>query len=744
MKKIVCIAAVLLAVSMGYAAYPGTVLFSDSYNRPNATDIDASSVGMAGPLAPLVYVENFEGSGQATSIQILNNQLNVAMGVGMSSLYLDHNFIDASILASSGFSVSLDVVGITAADDTGNRFGGFGVGNTRAQAQAAGDSFDSAAPLRPSTARANQGIGVSDFYVDLALDQNLRVWSKGALLETIAVGAAAGTIRVDFYVSSFTAGSSVMAEVYFNGVKRSTRTFTWDFTDANYLGISGRTAAAGVFLDNLTISTLYSDKANSPVPGDRQIGVEPATVVLQWNKGKNAAGAPNAAIAQHYLYLVEGEPNFAGVSPITVADTADPISYNPASIGAGDFDNVYYWRVDESVNGSLPSDPNTLVGLVWSFETLKSIPIITSQPVNVLATAGQTAEFTIAVSSISLPAYQWFKSIDNAINTPGDDIPVGQAETLSLVNVQVSDEGYYFCKVTNSGGEASAQYSTAAQLGVKRIMAHWTLDAADFQGGQYRDVSGNGHHAEPNLIPEAAQFVPGAAPAKTGEALDMTVKPLAAAQAGEWAPSVYTRQVTVSAWVKWAGPNGAWQGVVSNRVTPTNGNFFLEIRNDNSNIQIGSPAFASGALQGPNLPVGQWAHLAVTTSTSGVVIYINGIAVATRSPASAIGASVAPMYLGALGRDAVSGVLNSLFNGAIDDVRIYNYAKDRYAVADLYYEVLETPVCLNPDNVSLRFDVAGGGLAGDQPDCKVNLVDFAVFAQSWLNCGYYPQSECQH
>lgn len=742
MKKIVCIAAVLLAASMGLAAYPGTVLFSDSFNRPNATDIDISSVGMAGPLAPLVYVEAFEGSNAATSIQILNNRLNVAMGVGMSSLFLDHNFIDAGILAAGGFTVSMDVVSITSADDTANRFGGFGVGNSRDEALNAKDSADSAVPLRPNTGRANQGIGVSDFYVDLALDQNLRIWSKGALLETIAVGAATGTIRVDFYVSSFAAGSSVIADVYFNGVKRSTHSFTWDFTGTNYLGISGRTAAAGVFLDNLTISTLYSDKANSPVPGDRQVGVEPAAVALQWNKGKDAAGAPNTAIGQHYLYLVEGEPNFTGAAPVTVADTADPISYSPASIGAQDLDKVYYWRVDESVNGSAPSDANTLVGQVWSFETIKSVPIITSQPANTLAAAGQTAEFTIAVSSISTPAYQWFKSTDNAMNTPDDDTPVGQAETLSLPNVQVADEGYYYCKVTNSGGESSAQYSNVAQLGVARLMAHWTLDAADFQGGQYLDVSGSGHHAEPNLVPDAAQFVPGVDPAKTGDALDMTLKPQAAAQAGQWAPTTYTRAMTVSAWVKWAGPNGAWQGVVSNRVTPTDGNFFLEIRNDNGNFQIGSPAFASGALQGPNLPVGQWAHLAVTTSTSGVVIYINGIAVATRAPASAIGSNLSPMFIGALSRDSVSGSLASLFNGAIDDVRIYNYAKDRYAVVDLYYDVLGIPVCLNPDNVSLSFDVAGGGLAGDQPDCKVNLVDFAVFAQEWLNCGYYPQSEC--
>jgi hypothetical protein len=37
-------------------------------------------------------------------------------------------------------------------------------------------------------------------------------------------------------------------------------------------------------------------------------------------------------------------------------------------------------------------------------------------------------------------------------------------------------------------------------LGIKRLVAHWTLDAADFVGGLYLDSSGEGHHAEPNVL----------------------------------------------------------------------------------------------------------------------------------------------------------------------------------------------------------------------------------------------------
>jgi hypothetical protein len=239
-----------------------TVLFSDSFDRADMTDIDASSVGMSGTLSPMVYQEAFEGSGQATSIQVIGSNLNIARGAGMSSLYLDHNFTDASILSAGGFSMAMDVVSITSADDQANRFGGFGVGMTAAEAAAAADSFDSAAPFRGVVGWGDKGI--SDFFVDLALDNNLRLWNNGHIVNTINVGAAAGTIAVDFLFADFNAGTQVTAVVYFNGVQQDTQTFTWDHTNSNYIGISGRTAGDGVFLDNLGIAT---------VP-------EPATLIL--------------------------------------------------------------------------------------------------------------------------------------------------------------------------------------------------------------------------------------------------------------------------------------------------------------------------------------------------------------------------------------------------------------------------------------------------------------------------------
>ena len=45
---------------------------------------------------------------------------------------------------------------------------------------------------------------------------------------------------------------------------------------------------------------------------------------------------------------------------------------------------------------------------------------------------------------------------------------------------------------------------------------------------------------------------------------------------------------------------GPQQGIVSNRVTPTDGNFYFEIRQDNGNVQFAGPNF--NLLESVNLP----------------------------------------------------------------------------------------------------------------------------------------------
>ncbi|NLK40514.1 MAG: hypothetical protein GX298_00470, partial [Planctomycetes bacterium] len=214
------------------------------------------------------------------------------------------------------------------------------------------------------------------------------------------------------------------------------------------------------------------------------IGGGQVEVELSWNIGLDPQtfSVPNEDITGHYLYLAADEPNFIGIAPIEIdAGSGSPVeptgSHGPMVL---EMDKVYYWRVDESVNGSAPDDPNTILGTIWRFETVKSIPVITQQPTNQAVFLGQTAALGIAVESLSPLTFEWYKSEDNANDTPFDDVLVGAEQTLTLENVQAGDQGYYYCKVINASGEQNAAYSTVVKLGVKRQVAHWTLDWADY------------------------------------------------------------------------------------------------------------------------------------------------------------------------------------------------------------------------------------------------------------------------
>jgi hypothetical protein len=503
----------------------------------------------------------------------------------------------------------------------------------------------------------------------------------------------------------------------------------------------------GIYLSNRYPSIVTADRntAHEPYPGDNASAVA-INAALTWKAGLNPVDLTkvNPNIKKHYVWMSSGnpaDPNLAVIGSVDVTNYDDPSAdgFFTATLSQ---DNVYFWAVEEALGngqgGVYPAgDPNNLFGPVWKFEAIKSTPVITANPVNTIVPLGQTGQLTVSANSLSPLQYAWYKSADNANNTLENDVLVGSEADFALLSANASDEGYYYCAVYNDSGIERAVRSEVAQLGVARKVAHWTFDAADIVNGRYQDISGTGHHAEPNVVPTGASFVAGVND-KTAQAVDFTVQPQTVAQAGEWAPAAFTGQFTLSAWVKWAGTNGAWQGILSNRIVSTQANFYIEIRQDNGNVQIGAPYFDAGNLVGPNLPVGQWAHLAVTAGSEGFVIYINGMPVAQRIPARAINQDIYPLFIAALNRNTTTGLLASPFNGIMDDVQIYNYAKDRYAIADLYFDVLETPLCLNPNNVDLRFDVAGGGVSGDQPDCQVNLLDFAEFAGTWLNCGYYP------
>lgn len=128
-----------LALACQCPASDGTDLLLDTFNRIDASDIDAQTNGMSGSLMSLlgpgaVY---YEGSGSPDNIQVRNGALRMAVGGGLSENGLMCNFTNQAILDAAGFTVEMDVKGINGIPAL-DSYAGFGVGLTDAQVSAGG------------------------------------------------------------------------------------------------------------------------------------------------------------------------------------------------------------------------------------------------------------------------------------------------------------------------------------------------------------------------------------------------------------------------------------------------------------------------------------------------------------------------------------------------------------------------------------------------------------------------------
>ena len=241
-------------------------LFLDNFNRANGTKADASTNGMSGsrfaasPASNSSYYEGFEANGIG-STSVTDSALLMAVGGGTSENGLQYNFTGSDITSTGGFSVQVRVDDIDAFTPDTNCYAGFGVGLTQAEATDGAD-------IASTGSFRGDGIhkGVADCFIELDYYGNVKMWTNGVLLVSVPMGKNTGTLLASFATTSFTAGSSVTVTVFLDGqvvgldpgTTNVTRIFTWQNSNANYIGLSARITAplAGfVKLDNLAIRT---------------------------------------------------------------------------------------------------------------------------------------------------------------------------------------------------------------------------------------------------------------------------------------------------------------------------------------------------------------------------------------------------------------------------------------------------------------------------------------------------------
>ena len=195
------------------------------------------------------------------------------------------------------------------------------------------------------------------------------------------------------------------------------------------------------------------------------------------------------------------------------------------------------------------------------------------------------------------------------------------------------------------------------------LVAHYKLD------GNTQDSSGHGTHATAIGAPAYTNGV-------SGQAVIMdAVNDVVNVPAG----IADSADITISAWVRWNG-GGIWQRVFDFG-NNTQEYMYLTPNSGLNTLRFAISKGSSGgeqALQTTPLATGQWIHLAVTLGGDTGTLYVNGTAVDTRTiNLDPFEVHPAVNYIGK------SQFADPLFNGAIDDFRIYNYALNAADIAGL-------------------------------------------------------------
>ncbi|HPC65523.1 MAG TPA: hypothetical protein PK525_12995 [Anaerohalosphaeraceae bacterium] len=465
----------------------------------------------------------------------------------------------------------------------------------------------------------------------------------------------------------------------------------------------------------------------APSPADGAVNVALSTSVLSFMpmRDPNNLSRENPKILLHKVYF-DDDPNMADAEdllaslPAGLSQTAMPALQN---------NKTYYWRVDE-----LLKDNTVIAGIVWSFQTVKTVPDfnppIGYQPVSTAIFPGETAVLSAAAGAGDFN-YQWYKGTSGDTSQPLSDEAEhiwGASSSQLSIRALPADEGLYWCRAGNELGTADSQ---AAGVTVKRLTAHWTLNLSDYHDGRYEDITGEGH---PVIVQGSPVFFEGVDGQAAGAVQIDSANGFG--NSGTWNPSAISGRLTISLWAWWAGPTDpvSWQGLMAKRNAFTEEGMMWQLEVDQSNNNVVYKNGSNQAVSSDPLPIGQWAHVAVTFDGTTVSLYRNGELVSSGVvPFS--GGTAANLVLGAT-ELSDADVFSWPFHGGLDDVRIYNYALDAAAVAHLYVDfVPDASICLG--NPEMDFSGPLG-----EPDCRVDLYDLAALARQWLVCRLIPSSAC--
>ena len=334
---------------------------------------------------------------------------------------------------------------------------------------------------------------------------------------------------------------------------------------------------------------------------------------------------------------------------------------------------------------------------------------------NAAVVAGETAVFR--VESPMAHAWQWYKNGVALAN--GGDISGANTAILRIANSDAADAGTYHCAATGAGATLNCR---ARPLWVHPVPA---LARLNFDGNPTNSLNAN--HG-------TAFGSPGYVAGKIGQAIDLD-------GADDYVdlpdPLGRTRDLTVATWVNWDGGSD-WQRVFDFG-TGTYQYLFLTPKAGGGGMRLALKDAINGKnleyqVNAPTLATGQWVHLAAVLRGNYMTLYVNGQAAGSASELQSSPADF-PATNNYIGK---SQYPDPLFNGRIDDFRIYGKALDGAEIWTLWGQSANhAPVFSSRDitlpSANALVPYSGPSLASFASDADSNPLTFTKLnGPGWL------------
>ena len=280
------------------------------------------------------------------------------------------------------------------------------------------------------------------------------------------------------------------------------------------------------------------------------------------------------------------------------------------------------------------------------------------------------------------------------------DVNTGYSRKTGFTDIETEIGSSYHYVVTayNQSGESTA----SAEISVPTLPTGPRLTTHLEMSGNVADSSGYNFQATAVGAPEFPTGYVGSAIGLDGID-DFVSLPRQVADSDE---------ITVAAWVKWNG-GAAWQRIFDFG-TGTWSYLYLTPSSANGKLRFGIKIGAEQIVEAPSaLPVGTWTHVAVTLGGDTATIYVNGSPVASNSSVTIKPSDFKP-WANFIGKSQWGG--DPLFNGRIDEFRVYNHALSSGAVAALAAQASEmtppavpTGLTATPGQKAVHLDWADNG-----------------------------------